>query len=218
MALEKYITKYPADSIIFEEGAVGSEMFIVKKGKIEIEISIKTGDELEVKSLGFIEEGDFFGEMSIIENSPRSARAIAREETELVVLNKNRFYRLIEHSPEFAIKIVRRLSSRLKDANNRTKEVLLLHKKSKIIPYLLEALQDGEEKAASLEIRSFMASLLKKAMDEEYEEDDVRDILAKLEFLQLIKLKKEKEIIVQDHKTIETLAKFIMLMDQSHSN
>ena len=133
MSLEKYTHNYLANTIIFNEGDEGSEMFVVKEGKVLIEITIKTKEGAIQKSLGEILPGDYFGEMSIIDNSPRSARAVALTDTTLIALNKNRFYNLIENSPEFAIKIVRKLSSRLKDANDRMKDVVKQKKKSGIV-------------------------------------------------------------------------------------
>lgn len=213
MSLEKYTHNYLANSIIFNEGDEGSEMFVVKKGKVLIEITIKTKEGPIQKPLGEILPGDYFGEMSIIDNSPRSARAVALTDTTLVSLNKNRFYNLIENSPEFAIKMVRKLSSRLKDANDRTKNAIKQKKKSGIVGLLLQYIEKDEVETPDLkvDIQNFYDSLEDK---ESLNKDEIVEILQKLESLDLLQLKKEKNLEILNLDAIKKISAFLNLFDE----
>ena len=162
------------------------------------------------KSLGEIAEGDYFGEMSIIDNSPRSARAVALTEATLVSLNKNRFYSLIEHSPEFAIKMVRKLSSRLKDSNERMKAVVIQQKKSGLVKLLLYRKDRSDTPDLAVEIQSFYDSLEDK---DSLKKEEVVDILHKLETLNLIRIKKEKLIEILDLEGIKKISGFLHLFE-----
>lgn len=91
---------------LFREGDEGGEMFIVLSGKIGITVTLSDGKELTISE---IKTGDFFGEMSIIEQLPRSATALALQETELLSLQASDFLKLVESAPEAAVKILRRM-------------------------------------------------------------------------------------------------------------
>ena len=70
------------------------------------------------KLLANLEAGNFFGEMALVDDSPRSATAIVDEDnTQLVVLDQNRFTYLLLHQPDFALLVMGTLCQRLREAN-----------------------------------------------------------------------------------------------------
>ena len=73
--------------VLFREGERGDVMYLIREGKIKI---TKGGDDDE-KVLAVLKEGDFFGEMAIIDGSPRSASAIAATPASLLVIDKETF-------------------------------------------------------------------------------------------------------------------------------
>jgi len=91
---------------LFREGDEGAEMFIVLSGRIGISVTLSDGKELNFSE---IKPGDFFGEMSIIEQLPRSASAVALVETELLSLQASDFIKLIDSAPEAAVKILSKM-------------------------------------------------------------------------------------------------------------
>jgi CRP-like cAMP-binding protein len=99
---------------IFREGDLGTEMFIIHDG--EVQIIKRLGSEQHV--LSKLERGDFFGEMAVIEGAPRSADAIAHTDVTLLVINGSRFDEMIRKTPEIAVRIIRKYSKRLREANN----------------------------------------------------------------------------------------------------
>lgn len=108
---EDYIVKLPAGATIFAEGEVGTEMFVIQSGTVEIAKKVKG----ELKSLAVLERGDFFGEMSILEEMPRTADAIARTGVELVKINQSTFDEMLRHNGEIAVRMLRKLSRRLRE-------------------------------------------------------------------------------------------------------
>jgi len=92
---------------LFREGEEGHELYIVKSGKIRVAISLPDGRKKDITEFM---PGDFFGEMSIFENAPRSATCYASENSTLYSLRGSDFFRLMEDWPSLAIKIMYRMS------------------------------------------------------------------------------------------------------------
>ena len=109
-SFEDYIVKLPPGEKVFSEGDVGTEMYVIQSGSIEIAKRVKD----EMKTLSVLEKGDFFGEMSILEDVPRTADAIARTDVELVRINQSTFDEMLRHNGEIAVRMLRKLSRRLR--------------------------------------------------------------------------------------------------------
>ncbi len=98
----------PAGAVIFEEGDAGQEMFGVISG--EVELRLRNG---RVLILG---PDDIFGEMALVDSSPRSATAVAVAETTLAVVDRRRFLFLVGETPSFALQVMSNLAERLRAA------------------------------------------------------------------------------------------------------
>src|SRR3990172_5823030 len=81
--LPSYTLEFKTGDFVFREGELGTEMFIVHEGRIEILKSFQ-GEE---RSLAVLEKGDFFGEMAILEDLPRNASARALTDAKLLQIN-----------------------------------------------------------------------------------------------------------------------------------
>jgi CRP-like cAMP-binding protein len=104
---------YAPGEKIFEQGELGTEMYIILDGDVEIVKHIN--DESHV--LSHLEKGDFFGEMALLENVPRTADAVAVGEVKALVINGSRFDEMLHKNPEIAVRIIRKYSKRLREAN-----------------------------------------------------------------------------------------------------
>lgn len=116
---EPQTRSFEAGSVIFEEGELGTEMYIVLTGMVEI--LQRRGDEVSVLSV--LEQGDFFGEMALLDDLPRSATARAAEKIELVAINRSTFVQMLRSNPEIAVRMIRKLSGRLRRADERLKRM-----------------------------------------------------------------------------------------------
>jgi len=113
-SFNKMTQNIPPLSVIFKEGDTGRVMYVIVDG--EVEIRKKTGNN-SYKTLITLKKGDFFGEMAIIENKPRTATAVAKVQTKLITLDTDAFYAMVEKSSDFAVKMIKTLSSRLRKAD-----------------------------------------------------------------------------------------------------
>lgn len=95
-------------SLIFEEGDGGSELFIVQTGRVSVSVRLNNGLEQEIAEF---RAGDFFGEMSIFEDAPRSASCRTKEKSTLLSLQKEDFYRLTAEHPQVSIKLMHKMLS-----------------------------------------------------------------------------------------------------------
>ncbi len=105
---------------VFREGDLGSHMYIVHEGQVEIVQEI-AGQE---KMLTLLEKGDFFGEMSVLESLPRTASARAVTDAKLLQINSATFAQMLKDNPEIAVRMMRKLSRRLREADNMLREAL----------------------------------------------------------------------------------------------
>jgi CRP/FNR family transcriptional regulator, cyclic AMP receptor protein len=99
----------PKGKTIFQEGDRGDEFFIVVRGQVEI----RSGDR-HFETLG---PDGIFGEMALIDDSPRSATAVALTEVTLAPIKENQFLFLVQNTPFFALSVMRVLARRLRRQN-----------------------------------------------------------------------------------------------------
>ena len=104
---------YSAGEVIFHQGDLGTEMFIIQEGEVHVIKNINGASHI----LSKLEKGDFFGEMSVLESLPRTADAVAVTDVRAVVINGARFDEMLRKNPEVAVRIIRKYSKRLREAN-----------------------------------------------------------------------------------------------------
>jgi len=116
-ALSKFRQRYRKSEVIFEEGSTGSEMYLIHSGRVLLSVR---QNETRQSPLVVLNPGDFFGEMALVDDSPRSATASAIEEdTELIVMDRARFMFMVRQQPEFALSLMHTLCQRLRDMDKR---------------------------------------------------------------------------------------------------
>ena len=99
---------YPAGEILFNEGDPGEELFAVSSGKVSVTVKSPSGEEILLSEAG---AGSFFGEMSIIEQAPRSATCRTMEKTTVLSLKAEEFINLLEERPDAAVTIMQHMLS-----------------------------------------------------------------------------------------------------------
>ncbi|MCZ6696213.1 MAG: cyclic nucleotide-binding domain-containing protein [Acidobacteria bacterium] len=104
---------------IFAEGDLGSEMYIVQSGSVRIYREVN-GIKQE---LAIMEKGDFFGEIAVLEGLPRSTSAEAIDAVDLIEINTTTFDKMIRGNIEIAVRMLRKLSNRLQEANHKLESV-----------------------------------------------------------------------------------------------
>ncbi|MDR2842290.1 MAG: cyclic nucleotide-binding domain-containing protein [Spirochaetaceae bacterium] len=106
---------YPKGALIFSEAEHGTEMFVIKKGKINI---TKIVDDNEIV-LAVLKQGDILGEMGLIEQKPRSANAIAAEDCEIMAIARAVYLPLLKDGNAILERICMTLASRICNMHER---------------------------------------------------------------------------------------------------
>ncbi len=101
---------YKAGDVIFREGDPAEEMFVVKSGSVEVRLCNRL--------LATLPELSIFGEMALIDHSPRSATAIAMTDSVLVPVTEKQFLLMVSRTPYFALNVMRVLVDRLRTSNS----------------------------------------------------------------------------------------------------
>jgi CRP/FNR family transcriptional regulator, cyclic AMP receptor protein len=115
--------RYPKDSVVFFENEQGDFFFMILEGRIKVTILGDDGREVILSLLG---SGDFFGEMALLDNEPRSATAIAVEDTELLSLHRNDFQSVLTDNRSITVGLIKVLTARLRRANHQISTLALL--------------------------------------------------------------------------------------------
>jgi CRP-like cAMP-binding protein len=115
----RFVASFEGGEVIFREGDPGSEMYIIKNGKVAIWKDVAG----ERTTLTVLEKGDFFGEMSLLEGSPRAATAEAVEACELMRIDGSTFSNMVRQNVEIAVRMMRKLSARLRQANEKISDL-----------------------------------------------------------------------------------------------
>jgi len=115
------------DTVIFKEGDDGDRCYIIMKGEVRISKFIPhIGEE----ALAVLKPGDYFGEMSLIDNYPRSAHAIANSDAELLSINKTELDKILIMDRELGYKLLwtftKTLSKRLRETNDKLASFLVM--------------------------------------------------------------------------------------------
>ncbi len=111
---------FHAGDVLFREGERGTDMFVIQSGLVEISKRVN-GKERPIATLG---RGEFLGEMAILNNKPRSATATVLEEATCLVLDGQTLEQMISTSTEIAVRLIKKLSSRL-DAADALVQILM---------------------------------------------------------------------------------------------
>lgn len=111
---------YKAGETVFKEGDIGEKCYMILKGEIRISKFIPNIGE---EALAVMKEGEYFGEMALIDNYPRSAHAIATTEVSLLTLKKTDLQNILISDRELGFKFLwaftKTLSQRLRDMNDK---------------------------------------------------------------------------------------------------
>ncbi len=107
------LQKFQAGEIIIREGEPGEQAYFIEQGKVEVS---KDLDGKKVH-LAFLNEGEPFGEMGMIDEKPRSATITAVEDTTVSTVHRDDFFKSLQTNPDTAVNILRALFERLREAN-----------------------------------------------------------------------------------------------------
>ena len=117
------IRRFAKGQVILNQSSPGDTFYIVISGHVKVVLLHEDGREIV---LSLLKEGNFFGELSLLDNDPRSATVIAVEDTTLFMFTKRQFYQLIETYPSILKKILKEICVRLRHADEKIESLAFL--------------------------------------------------------------------------------------------
>jgi CRP/FNR family transcriptional regulator, cyclic AMP receptor protein len=131
--------RYPKDQVVFFENEEGDFFFMILEGRIKVTILGDDGREVILTVLG---PGDFFGEMALLDNEPRSATAIAVEDSELLSLHRTDFQTVLTENRSITSALIKSLTARLRKANHQISTLALLDVYGRVARVIAEMARD----------------------------------------------------------------------------
>ena len=203
-----YEKKLTPGEIIFKEGDAGNEMYLIKSGSVKITKRIG-GKE---KVLAVLKEGDFFGEMSVLDGSLRSASATTEEETELITIDREAFLAQARKNP-FIQYVIETLIKRLRETDNMLKFLFIKNEERRLTTYIInKAKVEGVEKDGEIETGiNFNPEEIGNAIG--LDTRKVNEIIARLVRVNLINIS-ENKIFVKRLDLLEQYLDYIQLKEK----
>lgn len=131
---------YKKDNMILIEEEIGSTMFIILDGRVKISRISDDGREV---ILSILSEGDFFGEMSILDGQNRSANVVTLDDSKIMVIRREDFLQMLHDYPQIAINLLKELAQRLRRSDAQIKSLSLQNATGKVASTLLRIADDS---------------------------------------------------------------------------
>jgi CRP/FNR family cyclic AMP-dependent transcriptional regulator len=132
---------YPKGSVILFEDDPGDALYVVATGSVKVVLIGEDGREV---ILSVLKEGDFFGEMALIDDEPRSAHVIAMEDSNLLVLRREDFQHRLREAPGMAVGLLHALSRRLREADDKIGGLVLQDVNGRVATLLLRMADEND--------------------------------------------------------------------------
>lgn len=129
---ERFGRSFPTGTVLFREGDPGEEMYVIQSGRVQLTRRVR-GREAHLATLP---PGEFFGEMAIVNNRPRSATATVIDDAELLVIDARTFEAMVRGNAEIAMRFIKKLAGRLAQANQQVEVLLLQDLNHRVVHYL----------------------------------------------------------------------------------
>ncbi len=173
---------FPPGTVLFKEGERGNEMYVIQSGKVKISKEVR-GEEQTLATLG---PGEFFGEMAILNNKPRSASATVTEESKMLVIDPKTFESMIKGNAEIAVRMIKKLAQRLEDADHQIENLMLKDSNSRVVHTLTRIAEgQGKQTPDGIEVKLTIEELAGKCG---LEGAQVKEIIDKIAGANLVKV------------------------------
>ncbi len=192
---------------LFHEGDKGDVMYLIKEGQIKI----TKGKGPDERVLAVLKEGDFFGEMAIIDGSPRSASATAISKTSLLVIDKETFKAKIRENPLIEY-ILETLTKRLRNTDEQIKLLTIKSEERRVVAYIVtKAKEIGKSTAEGIEITPF--SFENMAFATGIELPKLKDYVDKLCQVKLVNMK-NNSLVIKGVEDLDDYLRYIALKEK----
>src|SRR5438105_13164326 len=196
---QRFGREFTRGTVLFKEGDPGKEMYVVQAGKVNITKRVRDTEKI----LATLGPGEFFGEMSILNNKPRSAGATISEDAKLLVIDPRTFEAMLRGNAEIAVRLIKKLGERLQEADDQIENLLLRDPVSRLVHQLMQSAQRrGRQVAQGILVAGNMRELHSRMG---LRPEEVDDALAKIVKARLITLVPEGAVVHDLAKTRQYL-------------
>jgi CRP-like cAMP-binding protein len=154
-AFGRFTRTFQAGEMIFSEFEPGDTFYLIQSGRVEL---VKIIGDIE-RTLDILQPSEMFGEMAILENSPRSATAIALDIVKVLEFNSQNFEILMLGNPQIALKLLRMFTKRIYDSKRRFMILTLEDPQAKIADVFLMLDESNPDIDKSSETREFKTTV-----------------------------------------------------------
>ena len=172
-AFGRFARTFQAGEMIFSEFEPGDNFYLIQSGRVQL---IKLIGDIE-KNLDILQASDMFGEMAILENSPRSASAIALDTVKVLEFNSQNFEILMLGNPQIALKLLKMFCKRIYDAKRRFMILTLEEPQAKIADVFLMLDESQADIDKSTDMRELRTTVNDVSHWAGMTEAETRDIL-----------------------------------------
>ena len=140
---------YPKNTVILSEGDNSDSLYLILSGKVKVFLNDESGKEAIIN---YQEAGEYFGELSLIDDCQRSASIMTTEKTQLAVITKQAFHQIMQSNPDIAIHLLKDMVQRIRTLTEEVKGLALSDVYGRLSKTLLSMAveQDGQLKRVLL--------------------------------------------------------------------
>jgi len=140
--------RFEREGVILTQEESGESLYFIAEGRVRVVLYGEDGKEITLSTL---REGEFFGEMALIDGEPRSASVVAIEDTTLLVISRQNFLGLIKKYPRVALVFLSEMSRRLRKADEMIGSLALLDVSGRVARFLLDlGKEEGQEEHGNI--------------------------------------------------------------------
>ncbi len=134
---------YPANSILINEGDNTDSLYVILEGEVKVYASDETGKEVILNILG---PGEYFGELSLVDDQPRSASVMTLSPIKTMIISKSEFKRCLAENPELSFNLIRSLTKQVRALTDSVKNLALMDVYGRVAHTLLDLATDVDGK------------------------------------------------------------------------
>jgi CRP/FNR family transcriptional regulator, cyclic AMP receptor protein len=200
--------EFPAGRVLFREGEPGQQMFVIQAGRVRITKDLPTG----ARSLAVLGPGEFFGEMAILNDKPRTATAEVVEDARVLVLDAKTFEAMVVGNTEIAIRLIKKLSRRLDGANALIEILLQQDPRVRVILGISRIAEEfGVREADGVHVPTSSAEL---AAQIGLEQAKVDEVLARLTRLRILDAAPQGGWLVREPSRLQEFLEFLEMRER----
>ncbi len=141
------VKAFPRNTIVIHEGDDSDSLFLILSGRVKVFLTSEKGREVILNTQG---EGEYFGELALLDDLPRSASVITAESCQFCVITKTAFQEVLINHPKIALKVIKNLTRRVRALTDSVKNLALLDVFGRVARTLLSMAVANEEEGVMI--------------------------------------------------------------------